>query len=138
MNSAMRFSLATSYITYNIRFDAEVIIMVPSVKTLTEKLGLDTDKDNELRKLMLETSTHEEVDAALDFADEIMGGNGVESLEADTQVDRYYYNIVGLYVNMGDTYTTTLLYDTDNCTFHVTSRGDWVEQQENKGRYTFN
>ena len=72
-------------------------------------------------------------DDVLARANEIMGGFGVESIEcANCQVDRFYYGIVLLYVNKGDTYSTTLLYDTDEENFSIGSWGDWFEAHEAK------
>lgn len=96
--------------------------MIPSAKTLMN-LGIDQENAKKLRKILENANTHDKVDAALKSANDFMGGHGVEPLTADTQVDRYYYNIVALYVNMGDTYNTTLLYDTDRETFNVCSWG---------------
>lgn len=73
-------------------------------------------------------------DQALELADKLLSGHGVEPIRGDYQVDRYYYDVVALYVNMGDTYNTTLLYETENERFLVTSWGDWVEKNERKYR----
>ena len=37
---------------------------------------------------------------------------------------------VASYVNMGDTYVATILYDIEKGEFFVTSWGDWVEEYE--------
>lgn len=85
-----------------------------------------------------EHDTHEAVDFALEVADEVMGGFGVESITVEgAYVDSFYYNIVALYVNMGETYQTTLVYDTEREVFYRTSWGSWVESQEANGRYQF-
>jgi hypothetical protein len=70
-------------------------------------------------------------DEVLVRANEILRGFGVESARCEgCQVNRYYYDAVLLYVNMGDTYSTTLLYDTDRQKFSIGSWGDWIEQHE--------
>lgn len=38
------------------------------------------------------------------------------------------------YINLGDTYNTTLLYDHLAQRWMVTTYGDWIERQERKGR----
>jgi hypothetical protein len=73
-------------------------------------------------------------DAALDAVNALIRGHGIEAIRGDYQVDRYYYDIVALYVNMGDSYAGTLLYETDTRQFHVTTMGDWVEWKEKKYR----
>lgn len=58
---------------------------------------------------------------------------GVEPVRAENyQVDRYYYNIIALYVNTGNTYNLTLVYDTEAERFSITSWGDWFKSWERK------
>lgn len=59
-------------------------------------------------------------------ADKLMNGSGSEGLTGE-YVDRYYQNIQASYVNLGDTYSTTLLFDHVNQRFVITSWGDFVE-----------
>ena len=67
-------------------------------------------------------------DKILDAINAEIGGNGVESLQPEgAYIDRYYYNIVALYINTGDTYNLTVVYDTEQERFYVTSWGDWLE-----------
>ena len=71
--------------------------------------------------------SHRDVDTVLDDVNDALQGHGIESIEG-TWHDRYYQNIVALYVNMGDTYNGTILYDTTKNRFYATSWGDWVER----------
>lgn len=76
---------------------------------------------------------HEVVDKNLKEVNDFINGFGVESVTAeDYQVDNYYYNIIALYINMGDTYDTTIVYDTENNEFEVSSWGDWFERWESE------
>ena len=72
------------------------------------------------------------VDEALEAINKLIGGFGVESVsdERAPQVDRYYYQIQLLYVNTGDSYLDTILYDTQESTFGVGSVGGWLEVME--------
>lgn len=82
--------------------------------------------------------SHASVDQRLEDANRILVGYGVEAITApDAHVDGYYYDIVALYVNMGDTYSPTVIYDTEREKFYIESWGDWVEKQEQSGRYQF-
>jgi hypothetical protein len=75
---------------------------------------------------------------ALELANDYLGGSGVEALTADgAEIDTYYYNTVALYVNLGDSYACTVLYDTELAVFRLISVGDWIEEQERRGRYQF-
>jgi len=68
-------------------------------------------------------------DTALNFANKVMNGYGVEAVrDENIWVDNYWHNTGLLYVNMGDTYKTTLCYDTDKGTFFIGSWGDWAEK----------
>jgi hypothetical protein len=41
-----------------------------------------------------------------------------------------------VYINLGDTYTTTLVYDYTRARWCLTSWGDWVERHERRGGVT--
>jgi hypothetical protein len=79
--------------------------------------------------------SQEDIDAKMKEANDLFGGHGVEGLSAEGAfVDKYYYNIIALYVNMGDTYDATILFDTENGEFLNQSWGDFYEKwmSENK------
>ncbi len=64
-------------------------------------------------------------------ANELLGGFGVEGLnQEDAYVNNYWRDCIGLYVNMGDTYDNTVIWDTENSSFIITSFGDFLENWE--------
>ena len=63
----------------------------------------------------------------LEALNRIIGGSGVEPIRG-RYVDRYHQDIQAAYVNMGDTYATTILYDNERGTWSVTSWDNWVER----------
>lgn len=69
-------------------------------------------------------------DKVLEEVNRLVNGHGIEAIRDENANDSYYGDTVALYVNMGDTYDTTLLYDTDTHEFLVTSYGDWLEAYE--------
>lgn len=71
--------------------------------------------------------SHEEVDDHLEYANKTLGGYGVESLATSKYWDPYYGEIAALYVNMGDTYNKTVLYDCEKKVFLETSWGNFVD-----------
>lgn len=83
-----------------------------------------------LKRTMIEASGRRGVDAVLDEANRILRTHGVEAIRGDYHVDNYYFDIVALYLNTGDTYAPTLLYETDRGRFVLTTMGDWVERNE--------
>lgn len=82
---------------------------------------------------LLENAAHtnKRAEKALEEVDKLINGHGVEAIEGD-YVDSYHQNIVATYVNMGDTYNTTVLYETATGRFFITTWGDWVERNERK------
>jgi hypothetical protein len=80
----------------------------------------------------IESEASNHADAVLDYADHLLDAHGVEAVRGDYHVNGFYQDIVALYVNMGDTYTATLLYETDTGRFLVTTFGDWVEHNTKK------
>ena len=65
--------------------------------------------------------------AILEVVDELMDGNGVEYIDSHADTMRSQDGLS--YVNLGDTYDTTLLYDHKTGRFSVGSWGDIVEKQ---------
>lgn len=77
-----------------------------------------------------------EADAAMQEINDLLGTYGVEAIEMEDAegVPSYFHNSVAIYCNSGDTYNTTVLYDTVNRTWHLMSYGDFVEEYEqNRG-----
>ena len=77
----------------------------------------------------IKDNSYESIDRALDICNKILGGYGIEAIQGSHWQD-YYLDIVLLYVNMGDTYDRTIVYDTIDNKFHITGWGDFVENSE--------
>lgn len=113
--------------------------MTPSKKKIQEHLGLSSKEATKLKRHLADADNSwgreraDRVDATLDLANRLMDAYGVEAVRGDW-VDRYYQDINTLYVNTGDTYNATLLYDTVKERFYLTTLGDWVEMVERQGR----
>jgi hypothetical protein len=91
----------------------------PSVARMVKFLGLSKAQATELKRMMNEGY----VFATLNLADKYLDGCGREYLyssDGSNGVD---------YVNMGDTYNTTLMFDFAKDKFIVGSWGDLVEAQ---------
>jgi hypothetical protein len=83
-------------------------------------------------KLNTQHLSHAAAENAMDAANKYLEGYGVESITDENEfVDNYFRDAIGIYVNMGDTYTKTIVYDTKNKQFLATSWGDFVESREN-------
>lgn len=90
----------------------------PSIKTLTERLGIAKDGAKIVKHFMV----NGKADKALDQANRELDAHGVEAIWGEGIFPAL------LYVNRGDTYDTTLCYDSAEGRFFVGSWGGWVEQ----------
>lgn len=86
------------------------------------------------RRIKAATGHRYEVDKVLDDLSDHMGAYGIEAIRGDYYVDGYYQDLVALYVNTGDTYNATILYETEKERFLLTTMGDWVEHNERRYR----
>ena len=117
---------------------AFITIPLPSGKTLVTYLRITADQAKAWRAAAARAGTPKKVDAALELMDGYMRTHGVEAVRAPgAHVDRYYYDIVALYVNTGEPYDSTLIYDTEKERFTVGNWGDWVSAQERSWWYRF-
>lgn len=92
-------------------------------------LGLSASNATTMHRAMVEverTGSPRAADAVLDDANRLLEGHGIEAINGKWH-DHYYQDIVALYVNMGDTYNGTILYDAVKRKFYVTTWGDFVE-----------
>jgi hypothetical protein len=109
----------------------------PSAKELLKAFpsleSVEAQKLADRLKAAVDADDPEQVDDVMDAVNEAVDGHGVESINGtDYQVDKYWMDTILLYVNLGDTYDTTLLYDTENNEFSIGSYGDFVEKWENE------
>ena len=94
---------------------------------IMELLGIHSFQAEKIIELIKGANSHDAIDVVLDYVNDVLSGCGVESITTENYIDGYYQNIAALYVNRGDTYDATILYDTENEKFILTSWGDWVE-----------
>ena len=84
------------------------------------------------RQLFNPWSRHE---YAMQVINELLGTFGVEAIWSERDSCKPYPNME--YLNTGDTYDATLVYDFDREIFQVISWGDWLERAERRGlRFT--
>ena len=108
--------------------------MKPSLKRLQAAFGVEPGKkcrailegrglpaENDQSYYNPPTLTERTMDALNDALD----GFGVESIEGRG-------GFIASYVNMGETYETTILYNELTDTFLIVSWGDWVERNERR------
>jgi len=95
----------------------------PSAKRLGEGLGISSADAESLKGMM---DAGRSVSAVLASADMAMRGFGIEYIASNEDTMRTQDGLV--YVNMGDAYSTTLIYDYGKGKYLVTSWGDIVER----------
>ncbi len=102
---------------------------VPSIKTIASafpKIGPEEVKV--IREALIDATDNDRmVHQSLRTVDTLIDGHGIESF-ASTDGDRVYY------VNMGDPYVPTALFDERTGLTKVCGWGDYVESWEKRGR----
>ena len=100
-------------------------------KDLMRVLKINEESAQSIIRLM-ESSVFT-VDEVLDAANDYANLYGVEALRDERAwVDSYYMDIIALYLNTGDTYDETLIFDTETRDYLLTSWGDFYEAWENE------
>jgi hypothetical protein len=106
----------------------------PSVEKLAQAFNLPRDVASRLKSNLKRLDPEN----ALEMANEALGGFGVEGIngrDTESTASPYYWqDAVLLYVNMGDTYDPTIVYDVGMDRIEISSWGGWVEWAEGKGR----
>jgi hypothetical protein len=75
------------------------------------------------------------INEQLEAINELTDGCGVESITFEGyHYNSYWGNCIGLYVNFGDTYQLTTIYDVSNNQFEFISWGDFYESKEQEIR----
>mgnify|MGYP001079359508 CR=1 FL=1 len=67
----------------------------------------------------------------MEALNELIDGFGIESSRMEGYYKNHYWSdCIGLYVNQGESYAITIIYDIVNDRFEFTSWGDWIEAIE--------
>ena len=66
----------------------------------------------------------------LEALNELLGGYGVEYIRLEDSWDPFYGDCAASYINLGDTYTTTLLLDHQQNRWRLIDWGSWYEEAE--------
>lgn len=104
--------------------------MTASAKRIAEYFDVDDNVADGIRAAMkLGEEGNRQASDAMKAINGLLDGHGVEAIRGDYHVDNYHFDIVATYVNMGDTYVGTVLYETETGRFLLTTYGDWVESK---------
>jgi hypothetical protein len=103
---------------------------IADIKKICGNEGCDDAKAMQILKLMRGTKGSV-VEGNLEQINDLVKGYGVESIKVDDGgVGGYWMDAIGAYVNMGDTYAPTVVFDARNDQWLITSWGDIVEDYE--------
>lgn len=115
------------------RRDFVTMIMAAADHRSTRRLQLDVRRATRdlwsLLRTACDSTLVRDIERAMEEANSILDGHGVERLDVET---RRAGTLSAEYVNMGDTYVTTLIYDHHADRFRITSWGDMVEMWERR------
>lgn len=104
-------------------------------KTLMDRFKIDAKVAKEIISIIKSSTGGRSAEAAMAKIDKLIEGYGVESLQPENaHVNSFWLSTVALYVNMGDTYTATIIYDTENKKWYLTTWGDFLEIWERKNK----
>ena len=102
---------------------------LPSILTIADKLNVSANQARQIRtQFEIGRDSDNKTDSVLEKCDKILGGYGVEFLRGP-EWRSYWGDTELLYVNLGDTYTATVWFDTRSNKFGVGAWGDLVERQ---------
>ena len=107
---------------------AKVDFSVGDLAELLEHEG-NEDMAPELYQALKEAGSKEINDVLLAIND-AGGFHGIEGIRDPTKYDAYYGETVAMYTNSGDMYSTCVLYDIEDGTVMITTKGDWYEAYE--------
>ena len=117
----------------------------PSIGRIQKFFGIDNAKAETVRGLLdrsidpeslpiiknwLKTMQHEprKIEKIMEALNVTLEMFGIEAIRFEDWIDNYYCDICATYLNTGDTYAPTILYDTKNKKFILTTFGDFVEK----------
>lgn len=118
------------------------VAMSNSMKNVTvresqlRRMGASADDARHLHKAMRAAESGgnaKDADRLMQDISVAVDGHGVEAIRGSARpMSRYFVDIVALYVNTGDTYNNTIVYDTVREKFIPTTMGDFVERYSRK------
>lgn len=102
------------------------------LKKIVENVIKEYGDDKRLPKLAIKYNKknliNDGVNQAMDELNTLLSGYGVEAVTGEEYKKGYWANILFLYVNMGEAYVNTIIYDTEKEEFIASSWGDYYEE----------
>lgn len=117
-------------------FESTHGLILENAKLLKAVMQGTRDSKQECEKLGIKTQHTSREGRILLIANKVLNGHGVEYIRSKQDTFATSQGIE--YVNTGDTYDTTLIYDCRSKVFHLTSWGDIVERNPRRFEETIN
>ena len=109
----------------------KTVIELDNDETIDDCLGMFKSVQQLRKQCFNKPDTIQE---KLTVLNELIDGHGVEPIQVSEELyqDSYYGNCIGEYINLGDTYITTIVFNTIEREWLVTSWGDYFESKESE------
>ena len=109
----------------------KTVIELDNDETIDDCLGMFKSVQQLRKQCFNKPDTIQE---KLTVLNELIDGHGIEPIQVSEELyqDSYYGNCIGEYINLGDTYITTIVFNTIEREWLVTSWGDYFESKESE------
>ena len=109
----------------------KTVIELDNDETIDDCLGMFKSVQQLRKQCFNKPDTIQE---KLTVLNELIDGHGIEPIQVSEELyqDSYYGNCIGEYINLGDTYITTIVFNTIDREWLVTSWGDYFESKESE------
>ena len=102
------------------------------IKEVIKDQGIKLDQFKSVQHLRKQCfNPPDRVNEQLEAINELTDGCGIESIRIDGyHHSNYWTDCIGLYINMGDTYLLTIIYNVIDNQFEFSSWGDFYESKQ--------
>ena len=106
------------------------------IKEVIKDQGIKLDQFKSVQHLRKQCyNPPDRVTEQMEALNELIDGFGIESIRIeDYWHSNYWQDVIGVYVNLGDTYILTIIYNVIDEQFEFTSWGDYYESKEKEIR----
>jgi len=106
------------------------------IKEVIKDQGIKLDQFKSVQHLRKQCyNPPDRITEQMEVLNELIDGFGIESIRIeDYWHSNYWQDVIGVYVNLGDTYILTIIYNVIDNQFEFTSWGDFYESKEQEIR----
>ena len=106
------------------------------IKEVIKDQGIKLDQFKSVQHLRKQCyNPPDRITEQMEVLNELIDGFGIESIRIeDYWYNNYWQDVIGVYVNLGDTYILTIIYNVIDEQFEFTSWGDFYESKEKEIR----